>query len=150
MNAYIAPEKMLEGRTIKKIFMNEDALRFDTDQGPVTFTVDGDCCSHSVFYDFIGVKNILNVGPVLQVECVPLEEGDIPDKKNYQESISCYGYRLTVNHPTLGEISAVFSFRNYSNGYYGGSMCMPSTVDQEVRPEIFDDVLETVAVNDLT
>lgn len=134
------------GSTIKRIFMNEEFLKFETDKGNFVYSVDGDCCSTSVFYDFYGVKKLF--GKVVKsVESVELLESDRPkDKKEYQESISVYGYRITTEDEKLGDVSSVFSFRNYSNGYYGGSMGTSS--DQEVKPEIFDDVIETQNKND--
>ena len=38
------------------------------------------------------------------------------------EEVQVYGYRITAEHPLFGPVSAVMSFRNTSNGYYGGWM----------------------------
>jgi hypothetical protein len=141
--------QLLVGKTIKKIYMNEGCLKFETDSGNIAFTVDGDCCSQSVFYDFYGVKNLLAGNPVTGVREVELNPGDIiksngddTDKKSYQESISAYGFQLFTQSKDFGEVTSVFSFRNYSNGYYGG--WMETTGDCIVEPEITDDVIETV------
>jgi len=136
----------LIGKKIKRIFINEEFLKFGTDQGDFTYTVGGDCCSESVFYDFIGVKKLLKNGAVKAVSIIELTDEEIEiyeksDKKNYQESISIYGFSLTTEDPIFGEVTSVFSFRNYSNGYYGGDMSKAKT--QDVKPEIFDDVIET-------
>lgn len=139
-------DKALICKKIFKIFMNEDNLKFVTDQGNVVFSVDGDCCSRSVFYDFIGVKKLLNNGPIKAVEEISLTADEDKDTKQYQEAIQAYGYRIITEDKELGEVSSVFSFRNYSNGYYGGSMEICN--DCEVSPEIFDDVIETVNKND--
>ena len=136
----------LVGCKVNRIFMNEDNLKFETDKGNIVFFVSGDCCSRSVFYDFIGVKKIIG-NTIIKVEEIDLIEGDkTTDNKNYQESISVYGFRLITNDSQFGEVSSVFSFRNYSNGYYGG--CLYDTEDVEVNPEIFDDVIETQCPND--
>jgi hypothetical protein len=146
--------KELIGRKINRIFLNEDKLKFDTDNGILIYTVEGDCCSHSVFYDFYGVKNLIG-SVVKNVEEVELHPKDIEimkdecgfeihkDKKSYQEYISVYGYRVTTEKEGLGEVSSVVSFRNYSNGYYGGYLLEPTMVDETVLPEIFDDVVDT-------
>jgi len=141
--------QLLVRKTIKKIYMNEDCLKFETDSGNIAFTVDGGCCSQSVFYDFYGVKNLLAGNPVTGVREVELNPGDIiksngddTDKKSYQESISAYGFQLFTQSKDFGEVTSVFSFRNYSNGYYGG--WMETTGDCIVEPEITDDVIETV------
>ena len=133
----------LVGRAVKKIYMNEDFLKFETDEGNLVFEVEGDCCSQSVFYDFVGVKKLLKGNTITSVKKVELNPSDITvDKKSYQESIEDYGYQIFSLDEELGEVTSVFSFRNYSNGYYGG--WMNETADREVKPEIFDDVIETV------
>ena len=142
--------KRLIGSRVKKIFLNEDYLRFETDKGNFNFCVDGDCCSLSVFYDFFGVKKLLSGNEIVGVSEVDLkptditqdEYGDDKDKKSYQESIQVYGYQIFTKDPVLGEVTSVLSFRNYSNGCYGGSL--EDDKDGLVMPEIFDDVLETV------
>lgn len=135
--------KSLVGKKVLKIFMNEDCLKFETDGGSFTFTTEGDCCSQSVFYDFIGVKKLLENGPIISVKEIPLSVDDSADQKMYQDSVSGYGFEIVTEHPTFGEMTSVFSFRNYSNGYYGGSLCDALNVD--VSPEITDDVLETAS-----
>lgn len=108
----------LEGRVIKAVYMDEDNLQFDTDAGLVSYTVEGDCCSHSFFYDFYGVEKLVG-SKVIRVEDVPLDPTDLKAKNDSYEEIKVYGYRI-VFEGEYGEQSAVFSFRNSSNGYYGG------------------------------
>ena len=75
---FVNPRRMqsLNDKTIKKIFINDDTLTFETDQGDVSFGVSGDCCSHSYFHDFIGVENIIGK-KVIITESVPM---DVPEK----------------------------------------------------------------------
>lgn len=136
----------LIGRTIKRIFMNEDNLKFETDLGPIVFAVSGDCCSYSYFHDFIGVKKLLQGNPVTAVKEVDLEPTDskVPVDRHGDDVIQCYGYQIFTEDPQLGEVTAVFSFRNSSNGYYGGSL-ESAPDDTEVSPEVIDDVLEATA-----
>ena len=146
--------KPLVGKKVQRVFFNEDYLKFVTDQGDFTYSVYGDCCSNSLFYDFVGVKKLLENGPVTAVEEVEMHPNDIEetgesypsyrDRKAEDEDIKVYGYRLITEHPEFGEQSSVFSFRNYSNGYYGGEI--EAAGDQEVQPEIFDDVSESASV----
>jgi hypothetical protein len=133
--------KSLVGKKVLKIFMNEDYLKFETDGGSFTFETEGDCCSQSVFYDFIGVKKLLENGPIISIRMIYPDPSN--DKKMYQESVNAYGCELVTEHPTFGEMTSVFSFRNYSNTYYGG--WIQDTEDQDVSPEITDDVLETAS-----
>ena len=118
----------LVGRTVSEIRMSEDVLTLITDQGPMSWAVEGDCCSQSVFFDFYGVRHLLDNGPVLAFENVDLSPGD-PGYHDCNGSDGCggeftqvYGYRITTEHPQFGPVTSVFSFRNYSNGYYGGWM----------------------------
>lgn len=141
----------LFGKKVNKIFMNEDYLKFETDKGNVVFSVDSDCCSQSVFYDFYGVKKLLNNGSIVSAKAIELQPSDIvrgdgydTDKKSYQESISVYGFEIVTIDPKLNlEVTSVFSFRNYSNGYYGGNL--ENSGNRKVSPEIFDDVVETIS-----
>lgn len=140
---YGSNTERLVGRTIKKIFMNEDYLKFETDLGNIAFRVDGDCCSSSYFHDFIGVKKLLAGNPVVSVKSVSLTENDskVHVNRNDYEEIECYGYQIVTEDPQLGEVTSVFSFRNSSNGYYGGSL-ENADDNVEVESEITDDVLE--------
>ena len=136
------PLNSLVGRNINEIRMDSEFLVFRTDDGTYSFTVEGDCCSSSYFYDFYGVQNLLNNGPVLKVENVDLDVDEI--EEDYGEVIQVYGYRFTTEHPTWGEVSSVVSFRNSSNGYYGGWMEAVNVSDSVIDrlPVITDDVIE--------
>jgi len=134
--------KLLVGKTILKIFMNEDNLKFETDQGNVVFFVYGDCCSESVFYDFYGVENLIGK-KVKEVKEVELKTDERMDAKRYQEDVKVYGYTITTENPTWGDVTSVFSFRNYSNGYYGGSLELEEDINKVVLPEITKDVVMT-------
>ena len=95
----------------------------------------------SVFYDFYGVKELLKGNRVTEVKDVQLTIDDRMDGKRYQEEIAVYGFQIFTDSEDWGSRTSVFSFRNYSNGYYGG--WMGKADDREVLPEIFDDVIMT-------
>lgn len=142
--------KELIGRKINAIYLNETYLKFDTDKGILVYTVYGDCCSLSVFYDFYGVKTLLKNKLVTNVKKVELHPTDIvkedygeKDKKHSDSLIQFYGFQITTESPEFGEQTSVVSFRNYSNGYYGGTLNEPTTEDVKVEPQIFDDVIDT-------
>lgn len=143
--------KALVGKKIQRIFMNENYLRFEMDGDIITYEVEGDCCSRSVFYDFIGVQKLLQNGPVKSMEEVDLQDAEKETAKSKidyeQDAISIYGVKITTESPKWGEQTSVVSFRNYSNGYYGGWFQL-SNFKGPVLPEIFTDVLETVAPSD--
>ncbi len=142
----------LIGKTINKIFLDEEYLTFEVDNGEIiTYGVTGDCCSKSVWYDFYGVKNLLGK-KILSVKDIQLTEDDFlwkrilsMDKKEYDDSISIYGISLTYEGK-YGEQTAIVSFRNYSNGYYGGEYYLLTDVkdiNKRSLTEITDDVIET-------
>jgi hypothetical protein len=134
----------LVGKVIERVFMNDEYLVFETDEGRFAFTVEGDCCSHSYFYDFHGVKKLLENGPVISVKEVDLGE----DEKNDYDVTRCYGFQIFTESDMWGEQTSVFSFRNDSNGYYGGWM-YATDADRvmnnitDTLPELTDDLLST-------
>jgi hypothetical protein len=129
--------KELIGHKVEAIKMNKEYLVFKTDKGVIAYGVDGDCCSHSYFYDFYGVENLLKNGEIKNVTAVNLLEGDFnstrvinPIEQTYINNgeLKLYGFQITTEGE-FGEVTSVFSFRNSSNGYYGGGMNLISVVD---------------------
>ncbi len=125
----------LIGASVSAVLISEDRLIFQTDRGLVGYRVEGDCCSTSYFYDFYGVRHLLSNGPVTRFERVDLGPGDPGwhdcathgdirwgEGNDWHESRQVYGYRITTEHPRFGPVTSAFSFRNDSNGYYGGWM----------------------------
>jgi hypothetical protein len=106
------------GAKVNRIAMDEDTLVFDTDKGLFAFTVSGDCCSCSYFYDFYGVDKLLENGPVTAVGEIELDQSEVVQR----ECTVAYGFQLITENDKWGEQTSVFSFRNDSNGYYGGWM----------------------------
>lgn len=132
-----APElDALVGRSIRRVFMNEEFLLFDTDAGPLAFTVEGDCCSSSYFYDFVGVGKLLANGRVVSVASIDMADPDDEDSRRGYVVVA-YGFEVVTEHPMWGEQTSVLSFRNDSNGYYGGWMlgCSPDSIRDEL-PEL--------------
>lgn len=124
--------KPLIGTTVQQVFWSSDEITFVTDQGIATFEVEGDCCSHSYFHDLIGLDHLL-AGPVTSVEDVELGEADLTCHCcEHGDCVRVYGYRIFTMHPKWGEMTCVFSFRNDSNGYYGGTM---SRGEDKVHPD---------------
>lgn len=136
------------GRKVKAVRITEEILQFDFEEGEsVAFTVYGDCCSHSYFYDFHGVEKLLENGPVTEFSPIDLKESEYvysydPDNVDHEyDEIQVYGWRLVTEHPLWGEQTSVFSFRNSSNGYYGGWMEVTSQRIDDVEP-VTETVLE--------
>ena len=123
------------------------------------YEVEGDCCSYSYFHDFFGVPHLLNNGAVTEVGDVDLApddprfkrpakaderpadmDYDHPDYWDYSdEDIQVYGYKIVTAHPVFGEVTSVLSFRNSSNGYYGGWMDRTGDVRTEGLQRITED-----------
>lgn len=112
----------LVGHQITEVWWSSEDVTFVTPDGNARYEVEGDCCSHSYLHDLIGLANLM-AGPVTQVEAVSLGEADLSCSccRN-GECIEQYGYRIFTMHPHWGECTTVLSFRNDSNGYYGGSL----------------------------
>jgi len=122
--------KELVGKTIVSVHVNEDEtmLRFQCEDGPVTFAVNGLCCSESWFADLVGYDALI-ARPVTDVREVELESGkpapaDVPtsekltaEGRTRQVSDVLYGYVITTDRGRC-----TVAFRNSSNGSYGGSL----------------------------
>lgn len=112
----------LVGRKIVSVDMGEDKLHFTDDSGDVlTYYVDGRCCSRSYFYDMHGKEKLLGNGPVVSVKEIELKDPNSHEGR-HDEYVKAYGYEIVTEHSKWGEQTTVFSFRNDSNGYYGGEM----------------------------
>lgn len=131
----------LVGKKIQRIFMDAVYLKFETNQGDTAFTVEGDCCSHSYFYDFYGVNKLLNNGAVISAQEISLDDPNDEDSRK-GDYVQAYGFELVTEDPQFGEVTSVFSFRNDSNGYYGGWMERTNDVPEDL-PELVDDCLGT-------
>jgi hypothetical protein len=124
------PPVALIGRTVTSVWFSDDYLTFETDQGLLTYTVYGDCCSSSYFNDFVGLSKLLENGAVTAVTAIALDDTAAREdlwRKSAEdpEEVEFYGYAITTVHPRWGEQTTVFSFRNESNGYYGGWLSDP-------------------------
>jgi hypothetical protein len=105
----------LVGQTILAIYISDMRLCFVTDEGPVVFIVEGDCCSWSYFYSFSGAGNLIDQR-VTALTPVRLDSPHDADSAR-GDVVEAYGFAI---ESTGGD--AEFSFRNDSNGYYGGYM----------------------------
>ena len=111
----------LYGATITdiRISKGEEYLTFVTDKGLISFEGWSDCCSETWFADFFGIPFILG-SEVFSVESIDLEVGDYnveSDERTRQDCDEVYGYRIKTKRGV-----GIFSLRNSSNGWYGGSI----------------------------
>lgn len=120
---YATSEKLntLVGKKVTAVWWGDVDLTFDTDQGLVGFALDADCCSYSYFSDIIGVDKLLENGPVIDVNAI--QDRDPEYFGEYDRgTLQHYGFEIVTEHPKWGDMTTVVSFRNESNGYYGGRL----------------------------
>lgn len=106
----------LKGKVILDIYVSDDRedMQFVTTQGPQFFSVDGDCCSQSYFYEVNSPENILGK-QVSDVQELDLPDPDDEDSQK-GDVVVAYGIRLI----SVDGLHTDIVFRNDSNGYYGG------------------------------
>lgn len=133
----------LEGRIIKEIWANERYLCFVTNKGPLTYEVYGDCCSYSFYHDFVGVKKLLAGNPVISTKEVESQVEPTEEELKAADELACYGMEIVTEDSQFGEVTSVFSFRNDSNGYYGGAIetCTTEPPTPQML-QITDDILD--------
>lgn len=133
----------LEGRRVEqlRIEQGDERLIFVTDQGPIAYETDGDCCSETWFADITGVDCLLGhvVTKIEDVEYANYDGADgirppEEDGRSRQEVDQYYGVKLTTD---LGYVDIVY--RNSSNGYYGGDCEQTDRVGLEDTAEITSD-----------
>jgi hypothetical protein len=108
----------LVGQTIESVLVSDDEsiLAFSVAEqlDLIYFEVEGDCCSESWFADIFCMRNLYS--RVIKVEDIYLDDKyKTDDNRCRQDEDEVYGYRIT----TMKGV-AIISFRNSSNGYYGG------------------------------
>lgn len=114
----------LVGKSISKVEMNETWLVFTEDNGTTwTYSHDGECCTYTYFYDFIGANTLIRNGKIVSGKGVPIEGTDDEDRYEVRD---VYGVELVTEHEIWGEQTSLFSFRAEHNGYYGGWMTGPT------------------------
>lgn len=120
------------GLTVEDVFVekqNQNDCVLKTDKGYFKITLGSDCCSES----FIGDVLKADKGKVIRVEDIELIEGEskdeniygVPTRESRQEVDKLFGIKIVLEdfeHKCFGPISrsVILSFRNASNGYYGG------------------------------
>lgn len=122
-NQYMESADLLSqiiGETVEEISINEDYLKIYTKSNKTfVYEVDGQCCSHSYFSEITNVTSLLaghKITGIRELEIVYGVEGLRPSE-NDNEDVKVYGY-LILSDPNLQP--ALLTFRNASNGYYGG------------------------------
>jgi|SRR4030095_5640753 len=122
----------LNGERIKQINIQDDyRLYITTDKGVHSFSVSGDCCSHSYFYEISNIHQMVT-WVVKDIEEITMPE--VPEDQQQDESTIAYGYKI---HTEGGY--GLIVFRNDSNGYYGGRLDYDGLVDAPMGKEVWED-----------
>lgn len=132
------PLDKLIGRVITKIELedtNQHTLIISTNEGQLSYAVEGDCCSESWFSDIVGIKNLVGA-KISRIEEITdeLKWYNTDDGRNRQECDSVYGYRIFgYRHDGYEILLGEIIFRNSSNGYYGGSLYEESEIPKDLK-----------------
>lgn len=120
---YLQDFTPLEGKTVERITATPGCINLHfANSESVGLWVHGDCCSDSYWHDLIGVDHLLEGARIVKVEDIELGTRDNPADEwmNHDIETTAYALKITSDHPTWGEVTTVFAYRNDSNGYYGG------------------------------
>jgi len=112
----------LVGKQITGMQIADDkkALLFSTDAGPCVAKTDGDCCSNT-WIEHVELPAGGFPALVTAVEDIPMPDlGNMPDR----DVVAYYGCKITTDK---GHI--IVDYRNDSNGYYGGNLWWPDSVE---------------------
>lgn len=124
---------ILKGKKIEAVYMNENFLVFKTSENKYYgYSVWGDCCSHSYFHDFVAVEKLIQNNEITQVNALPETDATAHDADYIHDLVRHYGYEFVSISELWGEQTSVMSFRNASNGYYGGE-CEPYNGDIDLK-----------------
>lgn len=112
--------KELIGEYITGLKVNDDQslLFVETRRALYIFKTNGECCSETWFADIIGVKYLIGA-TVYKVEDLELSDYNVDDGRRRNGFDEAYGIKLITDK---GETTIIY--RNSSNGYYGGDMCL--------------------------
>ena len=112
----------LVGKNVSEVFWTTEELGFTfTDGTYLAYSVYEGCCSYSYLHDFYGVAKLIDNGPVISVRSLEEKYYQLPSDGTLV--LKCYGWEIVTEHLVWGEQTSVFSFRNESNGSYGGWIC---------------------------
>lgn len=118
-----SPFESLLGRKVLRVWLKSDTtLALSTDAGVLRYEVDADCCSESWFYRVLRADALVG-GRVVAVLEGKTDDVDPEDGLGRQESDEVNGYSILTDKGVC-EVT----FRNSSNGYYGGWL-NPSETD---------------------
>lgn len=144
MYSYHEPlKKKIVGAKLRGVFRTDTySLRIETDRGNIFVSVEGDCCSHSIFYDFIVPEECYGA------EIIDFDDWDreskVPDEayvtKKAEEVCGennwysdCLSIWDVIFKTKNGDV--LLRHVNSSNGYYDGMVSISCDFEKPVEEE---------------
>ncbi len=124
--------KELINKKIENIYVTESELLFETEDSFIKYHVNADCCSNSYYSEIMHPDSILK-HVVTSIEELEEECGE----PTIQNSDTLYGYKISSDKQE-GLSNCIITFRNSSNGYYGGSQSLSGIYEKKDFGEIKD------------
>jgi len=123
-------KKKIIGAKLRGVFrIDTDALRIETDRGNIRVSVSGECCSSSIFYDYIVPEECYGA------EIIDFDdwdrEGKVPDEMyvNKKAEEVCGEDNWYSDYLSIWDVifktkngDVLLRHVNSSNGYYDGSV----------------------------
>lgn len=123
----------LIGKKISEVRINNNntVITFITDQGPIQYFAEGDCCSTSWIEHVADVKDIVGkeILAVEQETAINNMEGML-SSRGKADHMDVYFYRIKATESKYGYGGVmVIDLRNDSNGYYGGTLTLAHSIE---------------------
>jgi len=144
MYSYHEPlKKVIVGAKFKGITRTDAyALRIETDRGDIFVSVSGDCCSHSIFYDFVVPEECYGA------EIIDFDEWDresnVPDDAYVDKKAKelCGEHGWDSDYLSIWDVvfktkngNVLLRHVNSSNGYYDGMVSISCDFEKPVEEE---------------
>jgi len=144
MYSYHKPlKKKIVGAKLRGVFRTDtDALRIETDRGNIFVSVSGDCCSHSIFYDFIVPEECYGA------EIIDFDDWDreskVPDEAYVTKKAEevCGEDNWYSDYLSIWDVifktkngDVLLRHVNSSNGYYDGCVSISCDFEKPVEEE---------------
>ena len=109
---------MVAGKAYSRIMVSDYQMALQHESGWILLDTEAECCSDTWFAEVIKAKDIMGK-TIKQVEELRLHECEVKDDGRGSQDVDLiYGYKLRAEDGSF----CLITFRNSSNGYYGGSV----------------------------
>jgi hypothetical protein len=136
-------KKVIVGAKFKGITrIGPDALRIETDRGNIFVSVSGECCSHSIFYDFVVPEECYGAEIIDFDEWI--REGNMPNDAYVEKKAEelCGEHGWYSDYLSIWDVifktkngNVLLRHVNSSNGYYDGMVSISCNFKEPVEEE---------------